>query len=237
MSILLLFMGFDLLSHNISHGLENVGDHEPHVAHDHTPNPLSSRSVALISLLAIASTLISAVMLENHARIAKSMRITSLSFLPSVLSNPTHLLTLSCSAVQLLIPIFSLDHVRYVDGGLSFAMAGLMTVLGIQLVKTLGSMLLMSYSGQGNIADVLREIEADPTVKTIDEAKFWQVHYGLSMANLKLRVRGTEDSLAKVRERVAAVIKSRLGGGDERDAKSAGFQHWEISTQLIIDKD
>lgn len=236
MSILLLFMGFDLLSHNISHSLENIGDHEPHVAHDHAPSPISARAMALISLLAIASTLVSAVMLRNHARIAKAMRLTSLRFLPAILSNPTHLLTLSCSIVQLLMPLLDLPSFVLVDQALSTAMALLMTVLGYQLVKTLGSILLMSYSGEGSIADVLRDIETDPSVKTIEEAKFWQVHYGLCMANLKLRVRGTEDSLTKVRERISAIVKARLGGSDDAKGTSSS-QHWEISTQLIIEKD
>lgn len=226
MSILLLFMGFDLLSHNISHVLEEIGNNEAHVEHLH--DRVSARGTALVSLLAIASTLVSAVMLQNHARIARSMRVSSLSFLPSVLSNPSHLLTLSCSGILLLLPILSFDSYTWVDRGLSTAMALFMCLLGFQLVKTLGAMLLMSYSGDG-IAELLRDIETDPTVKAVEEAKFWQVHYGLSMANLKLRVRGTEEALNKLRERTTSLIRTKLGGD--------GGQMWEVSTQFVIEKD
>ena len=45
------------------------------------------------------------------------------------------------------------------------------------------------------VADVLREIESEPSVERVDEAQFWQVHYGLCMANLKLSVaRGCDDA-------------------------------------------
>jgi hypothetical protein len=91
-------------------------------------------------------------------------------------------------------------------------------------------MLLMSYSGSG-ISDVIRDIEADPCVFAVDDARFWQVHYGLCMANLKLRVTGSEENLLRVRERVSSLIKNRLGGG-----YGGGGQKWEISTQFTIEK-
>ncbi len=91
-------------------------------------------------------------------------------------------------------------------------------------------MLLMSYSGAG-VADVMRDIESDPSVTAIEEARFWQVHYGLCMANLQLRVRGTEDGFQKLRERVTSLIKNRLGGG-----YGSGGQRWEVSTQLNVDR-
>jgi len=94
---------------------------------------------------------------------------------------------------------------------------------------TLGSMLLMSFSGKG-VSDVMRDIELDPSVTGVDDARFWQVHYGLCMANLKLRVRGTEENLLKLRERISSLIKNRLGGG-----YGAGGQKWEVSMQMTID--
>jgi len=168
-------------------------------------------------------------MLKNHARIAKSMRFASLSFLPSILSNPSHLLTLSCSGLLLLLPLLSFDMYTWLDRGLSVTMALAMCLLGFQLVKTLGAMLLMSYSGTG-VSEVLRDIETDPSVCAVEEAKFWQVHYGLCMANLKLRVSGPEDSLARLRERITSMVRNKLGGG-----YGAGGQSWEVSTQLTLE--
>lgn len=224
-------MGFDLISHNVAHFLDDLGGHGPHREHKH--DRVSPGSVDLVSLLAIASTLISAVMLQNHSRMGKSMRFASISFLPSILSNPSHFLTLSCSAILLLMPLLSFEMYTWLDRTLSTTMALAMCGLGFQFVKALGAMLLMSYSGPG-IPALLRQIEVDPSVSAVEEAKFWQVHYGLCMANIKLRVRGTEDSLAKLRERVSSLVKNRLGGGY---GTGGSGQNWEVSTQLILETD
>ena len=228
MSVFLLFMGMDLICHNLQHLLEGVGSHEPHHSHDH--GRVSSGEVDSASLLAIVSTVVSASVLGNHARIGKAMRFAYIESLPSILANPSHFLTISCSALLLLLPLLSIDMYLWLDRALSGTIAISMCVLGFRLVKTLGFMLLMSYNGNG-VADVMRDIESDPSVTAIEEARFWQVHYGLCMANLQLRVRGTEDGLARLSERVTSLIKNRLGGG-----YGTGGQKWEVSTQLNIDR-
>ena len=228
MSVFLLFMGMDLISHNLQHLLERVGSHEPHHSHDH--GRVSSGEVDSASLLAIVSTVVSASVLGNHARIGKAMRFAYIESLPSILANPSHFLTISCSALLLLLPLLSIDMYLWLDRALSGTIAISMCVLGFRLVKTLGFMLLMSYNGNG-VSDVMRDIESDPSVTAIEEARFWQVHYGLCMANLQLRVRGTEDGLARLSERVTSLIKNRLGGG-----YGTGGQKWEVSTQLNIDR-
>ncbi|KAI9760096.1 MAG: Endoplasmic reticulum zinc transporter [Geoglossum simile] len=223
MSVFLLFMGMDLISHNLQHVLEHVG-HEPQVERRH--QRVSPGSVDVASLLAIISTLVSAIGLKNHARIGKAMRFAYISSLPSVLSNPSHFLTLSCSALLLLLPLLSVEMYVWLDRLLSITIAVSMCVLGFRLVKTLGFMLLMSYSGSG-VSEVMREIESDPAVSTVEEARFWQVHYGLCMANLKLTVHGSEDTVTRLRERVTSLIRNRLGGG-----YGSGGQRWEVSMQM-----
>ena len=86
MSVFLLFMGMDLISHNLQHLLEGVGSHEPHHSHDH--GRVSSGEVDSASLLAIVSTVVSASVLGNHARIGKAMRFAYIESLPSILANP-----------------------------------------------------------------------------------------------------------------------------------------------------
>lgn len=226
MSVLLLFMGLDLISHNLNHVLEGMG-HEPH--HPHKHDRVSPGSVDIAAVLAISSTLISALGLKNHARVSKAMRFAYMESLPSLLSNPSHLLTLSCSTLLLLLPLLSIDMYVWLDKILSGTIALSMCVLGARLVITLGSMLLMSYSGPG-VSDVLRDIELDPLVTAVDEAKFWQVHYGLCMANLRLRVRGSEDSLARLREKITSQIRNRLGGG-----YGVGGAKWEVSVEYTTD--
>jgi Co/Zn/Cd efflux system component len=226
LSIFLVFTGFDLISHNAKHALEGIG-HTPHHAHKH--ERASAGSVDVTAVLALISTLISAVGLKNHARIGKAMRFATIESLPPVLSNPSHFLTLSCSAILLLLPLLSLHAYTWIDKGLSATMAVCMCALGVRLAKTLGSMLLMSYPGPG-VPGVIRAIETDSAVTSVEDAKFWQVHYGLGMANLKLRVRGTEENLLKLRERLTSLIRNRLGGG-----YGAGGQKWEVSVQFVTD--
>ncbi|KAJ5677085.1 uncharacterized protein N7477_002718 [Penicillium maclennaniae] len=227
MCVLLMFMGLDLISHNLQHFLEKSG-HEPH--HMHVHERVSLGSVDITAVLAISSTLVSAIGLRNHARIGKAMRFGYIESLPSVLSNPSHFLTLSCSTLLLLLPLVSIRIYDWLDKLLSGTIALSMCFLGVRLVKTLGSMLLMSYSGQG-VSDVIKDIEADPAVFGVDDARFWQVHYGLYMANLKLRVSGTEDGLGRLREKISSLIRNRLGGG-----YGTGGQKWEVSLQFTIEK-
>ncbi|KAM3066606.1 cation diffusion zinc membrane transporter Zrg17 [Clarireedia jacksonii] len=228
MSVFLLFMGFDLISHNLKHVLEGLGDHTPH--HPHSHQRVSSGSVDSAAVLSIVATLVSAIGLKNHARIGKAMRFAYISFLPSVLSNPSHFLTLSCSTIMLLLPHLTISMYIWLDRLLCTVIAVSMFLLGVRLATAQGLMLLMSYSGAG-VSDVVKEIESEPSVSTVEEARFWQVHYGLCMANLKLRVRGDEGSLLKLRERIRTLIRNRLGEGY---GKGSGVK-WEVTTQLIID--
>ncbi|KAG2415329.1 hypothetical protein HFD88_006520 [Aspergillus terreus] len=227
MCVLLLFMGMDLISHSLQHFLESSSGHEPH--HPHVHERASIGSVDLTALLAISSTLVSAIGLKNHGRIGKTIRFGYIESLPSVLSNPSHFLTLSCSTLLLVLPLVSIQLYNWLDVLLSSTISISMCVIGVRLVKTLGSMLLMSYSGKG-VTDVIRDIEADPCVFGIDDARFWQVHYGLCMANLKLRVSGTEENLIRLRERISSLIKNRLGGG-----YGSGGQKWEVTLQFTIE--
>lgn len=226
LSVLLIFFGFDLISHNAKHALEGVG-HTPH--HPHSHERVSAGTVDLTAVLALVSTLISAVGLKNHARIGKAMRFAAMENLPSVLSNPSHFLTLSCSATILLLPLLSLHAYEWIDKVLSLSIAMSMLFLGAHLGKNVGSMLLMSSPSKG-ITAVIADIESDPLVRGIDQAKFWQAHYGIGMANLKLRVGGTEESLVKLREKITSLIRNRLGGG-----YGSGGQKWEVSVQFKLD--
>ncbi|KAF7862594.1 hypothetical protein EAF04_007467 [Stromatinia cepivora] len=228
MSVFLLFMGFDLISHNLKHVLEGLGDHAPH--HPHSHQRVSPGSVDSAALLSIVATLVSAIGLKNHARIGKAMRFAYISFLPSVLSNPSHFLTLSCSTIMLLLPLLTISLYIWLDRLLCTAIAVSMFLLGIRLATAQGLMLLMSYSGAG-VSEVMKEIESEPSVSTVEEARFWQVHYGLCMANLKLRVRGDEGNVLKLRERIKTLVRNRLGGGYGK----GGGMKWEVTTQLVVD--
>jgi divalent metal cation (Fe/Co/Zn/Cd) transporter len=230
MSVFLAFLGFDLISHNLKHLLESLGGHAPH--HPHTHERVSPGSVDSAALAAILATLVSAIGLKNHARISHAMRFAYISWLPSVLSNPSHFLTLSCSITMLLLPLLSITLYKWLDRALCAVIACSMFALGIRLAIAQGLMLLMSYSGKG-VADVVAEIGSEPEVTEIEEARFWRVHYGLCMANVKIRVRGSvpESQLGKLKDKVQMLVKNRLGGGY---GKGKGVK-WEVTTQLTLD--
>ncbi|KFA62600.1 hypothetical protein S40285_05176 [Stachybotrys chlorohalonatus IBT 40285] len=234
MSIFLLFGGFDLISHNLKHFLESMGQHEAH--HEHSHASMSPSSIDLVSIVAIASTLVSAYGLKNHARIARIMRVSYLAALPSVLSNPFHFLTLSLSALIALLPLLSVSLYTWLEGLICTIISLAMFALGMRVAVAQGLMLLMSYGGHdGNaeVASVLREIEAEPLVMRVDESQFWQVHYGLCMANLKLRVaKGYDEmSLVKLRNRITSLIQNRLGEG----YGTGGNIRWEVTLQTSTD--
>jgi Co/Zn/Cd efflux system component len=228
LSVLLIFFGFDLVSHNAKHALEGIG-HEPH--HPHKHERVSAGAVDFTALLALAATLISAVGLKNHARIGKAMRFAAMENLPSVLSNPSHFLTISCSTTTLVLPLLSLHTYEWVDKMMSMSIAMAMLFLGVHLGKNVGSMLLMSYSGKG-VPELIKDIELEPQVEAVEHAKIWQAHYGVGMASLRLRVIGTEDSLLKLRERITSMIRNRLSGG-----YGTGGQKWEVSVEFNLKHD
>lgn len=234
MSIFLLFGGFDLVSHTLKHFLESVGSHEAH--HEHAHERMPNASIDLVSTAAIVSTLVSAYGLKNHARIAKVMRVSYLASLPSVLSNPFHFLTLSFSAVIALLPLLSISLYTWLDRLICIVISFAMFALGMRLAVAQGLMLLMSYGGySGNIgvSSVLREIESESSIVCIDDAQFWQVHYGLCMANLKLSVmKGCDEmSLSKLRNRISALIQNRLGEG----YGNGGNVRWDVTLQISVD--
>lgn len=232
MGVFIAFMGLDIISHGIQHSLENVGSHVAHSEHSH--ERVGTASVDTASLFAIASTLISAIVLKNHARIGRAMRFELLASWGKILGNPSHFLTLSCSAAMLLLPFLTNDTYGWFDKILSFVIAILMIALGVRLLTSLASMLLMSYGAPKDLSlnYLIDEIaQSDPSVTNVDEAKFWQVHYGLCMANLKIRYRNSKgtygvDDMTRIRQKVASLIRQRLGG-----------VKWDVSVQLSIERD
>lgn len=337
MSVFLVFGGFDLISHNLKHFLETVGDHAPHHpttsstitthasggetpldshGHAHGVRYITPGTVDFTSLAAVVSTLVSAYGLRNHGRIRRVMRVPFpylARLLPGagILANPFHFLTLCFSFLMLLLPLLSVPHFVWLDRLLCAAIAASMFILGTRLAVAQGLMLLMSYSelsaspaavaaatsaptmngtntnnnttttksalgpisnttnnknnahktpspSTATVSSVVREIESEPYITRVEEAQFWQVHYGLGMANLKVRVATTtkgaaagsssssssgsnsggvggldEDgaALSQLRGRLARVVQNRLGEGYGR----GGNLRWEVTVQTCSD--
>lgn len=222
LSVLLFFMGGDLISHTFQTLLGK--EHNKRIA-------MPSEDVfVFVAVLAIGSTLVSALALRNHVRVGKAARFSYMQLLPSILSNQAHFLTLSCSFMLLLPPLLSISIHTWCDRTLSLGIGIAMCTLGIHLVKELGSILLMSFPKPG-VADVIKNIKENNSVIEIEKAEFWQVHHSLCMANIRLKVKGSEESLVKLRERITSTIRNRLAGGY---GDGSGGQKWEISLQLTL---
>ncbi|KAI1498546.1 cation efflux family-domain-containing protein [Biscogniauxia marginata] len=242
LSIFLIFGGFDLVSHNLKHVLEGRGGHAPHHPDPHEGGEprVAMGSLDMASLAAITASLVSAYGLRNHARISKLMRVSYLASLPSVLSNPFHILTLSTSSLLVLFPLLSIPIHIVLDSTICALVAVSMFVLGFRLAAAQGLMLLMSYSGRSGsgsnknkdigVSDIVREIEEEPSIARVEEAQFWQVHYGLCMANVKLCVVGGCDdaALSRLRLRVSSLIQNRLGEGYGK----GGSLRWEVNLEM-----
>lgn len=234
MSIFLLFGGFDLVSHNLKHFLESLGNHQAH--HEHFHDRVTAGSVDLASAAAIASTLVSAYGLKNHSRIAKVMRVSYLATLPSILSNPFHFLTLSLSALITLLPLLSISLYTWLDRLICAFISLAMFSLGMRVAVAQGLMLLMSYGGNhGNVGltTILRDIQSESSIAHVDDIQFWQVHYGLCIANLKVSVvKGCDEvDLGKLRSRISSLIQHQLGEG----YGNGGNIRWEVTLQIVSD--
>ncbi|KAI1330074.1 cation efflux family-domain-containing protein [Xylariaceae sp. FL0255] len=243
-----------LEGHGSSHIPNNEGGGHQH-AHEHDEPRVAMGSLDLVSLAAIGATLISAYGLKNRHRVSRIMRVSYLASLPlpSILSNPFHFLTLSTAGLLVLLPLFSIHLHIILDSVICSLIAVAMFALGARLAIAQGLMLLMSYGGRNQhqqafasssatsggggakikefgVSDVLREIETEPSIERVEEAQFWQVHYGLCMANLKLIVtRGCDDAtLSRLRLRISNLIQNRLGEGYGR----GGSLKWEVSLQM-----
>ncbi|KAL1957513.1 hypothetical protein VTO42DRAFT_5976 [Malbranchea cinnamomea] len=224
LSILLFFMGADLISHIARHLLEDNQRRSHHLYR------IVPGSVDVTALLAVVSTLISAFALRNHSRIGKTISFTYIKSLPSFLSNPSHILTLSCSSLLLLAPLLSVPLYPWLDGLIACVVAFSMCFLGVRLIGNLGSMLLVSYSDQG-LQGVLRDISMYPDVSEVEEAKFWHVHCGLGVASIKLRVATSEDNLSKLQQSIAKMVRRSLGEGYGADGRK-----WEVSIQTTVEQ-
>lgn len=134
---------------------------------------------------------------------------------------------------MLLLPLLTITVYLWLDRLLCTIIALSMFALGVRLAIAQGSMLLMSYSAKG-VNEVMMDVTSDPAVAGIEEARFWQVHYGLCMANLKIRVKGAiassndDAALLKLRERICLLVKNRLGVGY---GKGGGLT-WEVTVQF-----
>jgi hypothetical protein len=212
-SVVLLFMGVDLISHGLQDALsDSLGGH----AHAHggaeEHHEIGMSNAGIPALLGLSATLISVTLL----RAGGGQQLNY--YLPG-----------SLASILLLIAVSGSEAPVFVDVLISSLYAIAMVIIGFLLCYRVGRMLLMSYDGP-SVAVVVDELRKDPQVVSVEEAKVWQVHYGLCMATFKVRTKSL-DQVERLRERISTLVRMRLGGGY---GDGAGVT-WEISSQISLE--
>lgn len=222
LSISLIFTGGDIISHSIQGIVQSfsaTGDGVPHnhgIGHSHNhghEGEIHWANVIFRVCLGIVVTIVSAVGLDNHARIGRTINNAGTSAksafnsLPWILSNPSHFITLTFSAVILMYPVAPEGIRRVIDTVLTPCIASSMCYIGWILAKSLGQMLVMSFPGENRVDQVKEEISKLPCVRSVNDISVWQVHHSAWLACMKIVMEGTEANEQFVRERAATLLK------------------------------
>lgn len=245
LSVALIFMGGDLLSHSVETVVEVFYDAD-HVVHDHNSDMTSvphaddhghrnthghghghskdgtsvlSGTDLSITILALLVTVISAYGLKNHQRIGKAMRHNTLAQLPlpSFLSNPSHLMTITSSLAIISYLLFPGSGSEVLDSIVTPIIALSMCYVGWQLAKSLGGMLIMSFPGVNRISDVEQAILAENLVKSVSDVSFWQVHHNLCLVSMRIEMNQASSMEEQALKARAAEIAKNILTPDYED--------------------
>jgi hypothetical protein len=213
-SVVLLFMGVDLISHGLRDALSDSlggGGHSHAHGGVEEHHEIGMGNAAIPALLGLIATLVSATVLKSEGSALNY-------YLPG-----------SLASILLIIAVTANEAPIFIDVLISSLYAIAMVIIGFMLCYRVGRMLLMSYDGP-SVAIVVDELRKDPQVVSVEEAKVWQVHYGLCMATFKIRAKSL-DQVERLRERIASLVRMRLGGGY---GDGLGVR-WEISSQISLE--
>lgn len=226
LSILLIFMGGDIMSHCIQEFVGTLYGGEAAHSHGHSHNHgdegmIHWTRITITVCLAIIVTIVSAVGLDNHTRISRALRNSgqapAFSYLPWILSNPSHFVTVTFSAMILVFPFVADNTRRVIDTILTPCIAGSMCYMGWMLAKSLGGMMVMSFPGENRIDEVEQEVLKLPSVVSVSNISVWQVHHSVWLACMKVVMNGSEAQEQHIRERASRLIQDIMGAASEFD--------------------
>lgn len=234
LAVTLIFMGGDIMSHALQTIIQTLyaddGEsgghhhHGNHHAHDAQSGDDHASGMVICVLFGIVVTVVSAVGLENHSRISRTMR-HHVNLFPLV-DNPSHFLTISFSVAVILIPTVLSSHAVILDTVLTPLMAFGMCYVGWTLAKVLSGMLVMSHSGPDMTSNIQSELKADPAVTEVWDISFWQVQHQLWLASMKVSMTGTEEDESRVRKSAEDAVRTIM----EADY---GADQWESTIDVI----
>lgn len=212
-SVGLLFMGIDIGSHLCENFVKNVISES--VPHDHEAERFFARGSSFAIIISLAATIISSIVFKNHERVGTAVQFTYIRRLPYGLNNPLYLITIFSFLTMLTMPSWSSEtYFGKIDAVLSIGIAVVMCFVGWMTALTLGRMLLMGFNPRCQQL-ITKRIQSDADISSIEEIRMWQVHYGLCIINIRLRVRGSAANDNQIRANVntivGQVLKANMG--------------------------
>lgn len=212
-SILLIFLGMNLLKEPAEHAIEDwgnlhhAGDHEEETVHIH------------LTISLFASAIISGFALLLDHPSAHIRELNSRFF---------HGLTLVPSLILVLLLSLGYQVGSFLSHLLSLTIAVTALVNGFSIAKSLALMLLLTYSNKEKVFECVSLIKEDTRIDQLNYAAIWQPHYNTCIANIGLTVSGGEREQAAVREDIIRIIQKTVGS-----IFGAGVQpKWEISVDI-----
>ncbi|KAK9468535.1 hypothetical protein V1512DRAFT_203597 [Lipomyces arxii] len=200
----ILFMGFDIGSHLCENFVKKVIAEA--VPHDHEAERFFARGSSFVIMMAMFVTVVSSIVFKNHERTGTAVQFSYIRKLPYGLNNPLYMTTISSCLLLLSLPIWTSEPwYGTVDSLSAVAIAFMMCFVGWMTALTLGRMLLMGFDG-ACAQMILKELQADADIKSVEESRMWTVHYGLCIINIRLKLQGPHVNENLVRTNVNRII-------------------------------
>lgn len=229
LSVSLIFVGCDLISHFVEEFMVSFFDHE--AGHDHSSghnhhNTSSSHSADIslplyefFVLLTVITTLISSNFIVNKESV--NSMITNFSFLKNtIVNNPTHFITLLFSGYLFIYPfVSSFDSDFKINQVSTLFISVLICYIGWKIVRFLGCIILLTYPNtkqrfniiSNKILTDVKDLSQFKSNYTVSNLIIFRVHLNLLTVFMSIKmVGGSDDDELSVRCQVNDIIKKHI---------------------------
>ncbi|EPY54107.1 cation diffusion family zinc membrane transporter Zrg17 [Schizosaccharomyces cryophilus OY26] len=212
-SILLLFLGLNLLKEPAEHAIEDWGNIE-HLEHSGAEVAYIRSTFSILIALLLSGT----ALLFDHSHM-HSQRLDSRFF---------HGLTLVPSLILFVLKSLGVQVGSLLSHIFAISIAVTAVIAGFSIAKSLSMLLLLTYSNKDKVFQCISLIKEDSRIEQLNSATIWQPHYNMCIANICITVRGSEREQLSIREDVMKIIQKTVGS-----IFGAGVQpKWEITIDI-----
>ncbi|EPX74529.1 cation diffusion family zinc membrane transporter Zrg17 [Schizosaccharomyces octosporus yFS286] len=212
-SILLLFLGLNLLKEPAEHAIEDWGNiqHSEHAG-------VEGAHIQSIFSISVALLLSGGALLFDRSHI-HSQRLDSRFF---------HGLTFVPSSILFVLRSVGIQVGSLVSHIFAISIAVTVVIVGFSIAKSLAMLLLLTYSSKEKVLQCVSLIKEDSRIEQLNSATIWQPHYNTCIANISISVRGSEREQISIREDVTKIIQKTVGS-----IFGTGVQpKWEITIDI-----